>query len=613
MNAGLAGVRVAFGHEVALDDVSIDVPSGEVTAVVGGDGAGKSTLLRVLAGRVRAHAGEVRTLDQADIGYQPATSGVWGNLSVVENLEFVGGSYGMSSKAIRSRGDELLERAGLAGARRRLGSQLSGGMRQKLGFVLAILHEPQLVLLDEPSTGVDPVSRVELWRLISAAAAGDTGVLMATTYLDEAQRAASVTALDRGVVIAAGLPDDIIAAVPGRIGVLSDGLAPDGSWRRGVERHAWLAPGRAADAPTDVRWVAHPDLEDALIALTLARRAAEADAGTVETGDAHGAAVTGPARHHRHRAPARTHARGHDGRGPAASGHPGDAGTGAVPPGTVVAEGRSVTRRFGGQVAVDDVSLDVRAGEVVGLIGANGAGKTTFLRALIGLDRPDDGEALLFGAPPDPASRRRLGYLPQGLGLYRTISALQNAEFFARAYDTPEAVLPESLAGVSREAVNAIGLGRQRQLAFALALSHDPELLVLDEPTSGVDPLSRARLWDIIHAQADAGRGVLVTTHYLQEAEQCTRLALMSQGRLLGMGSVDDLTAGVEAVLVRSPRWQDAFAALGEAGLPTMLSGRAVRVAGVEADRVRAALGGIDAEVAQVPPTLEEAMVLLET
>ncbi|WES64080.1 ATP-binding cassette domain-containing protein [Microbacter sp. GSS18] len=590
---GVSGIRVSFGDTLALDDVSLEVPVGEVTGVVGGDGAGKSTLLKVFAGRVGVSAGTVHTLGKADIGYQPATSGVWGNLSVAENVEFVGQSYGMSRAAIRSRGDELLERAGLVEARSRLGSRLSGGMRQKLGFVLAILHRPALVLLDEPSTGVDPVSRVELWRLVSAVAAGDTAVLMATTYLDEAQRAASVAALDQGRVIAAGVPDAIIAGVPGRIATLPEPeRAVADSWRRGAARHVWFG---GATAPAGSAPIAEPDLEDALIALTLSRRVDGVDAEQHPRRAAHARRIART--HHREYVPVDMP----------------DARPSGLEKGTTLAAGAHVTRRFGHQVAVDDVSLEVAAGEVVGLIGANGAGKTTFLRALIGLDRPDSGDAELFGAPPDAASRRRLGYVPQGLGLYRTISVRENVEFFSRVYGTPPAQLPASLAAVTKDVVGEIGLGRERQLAFALALGHDPDLLILDEPTSGVDPLSRARLWDIIHAQADAGRGVLVTTHYLQEAEQCTRLALMSQGKLLGMGSVDDLIAGVSAVEVRSARWQDAFAALGEAGLPTMLAGRTVRVAGVDTDRVRDALGGIDAAVADVAPTLEEAMVLLES
>ncbi|MDE0545224.1 ATP-binding cassette domain-containing protein [Microbacterium sp. C7(2022)] len=579
---GVAGVRVTFGDTVALDDVTIDVPRGRVTSVVGGDGAGKSTLLRILAGRLIPDAGDVCTLDQRRIGYQPSTSGVWGNLSVIENVRFVGQSYGMSAKAIRTRGDELLERAGLTAARARPGAQLSGGMRQKLGFLLAILHEPELILLDEPSTGVDPVSRVELWRLISTAATGETAVLMATTYLDEAQRAASVTALEGGRVLAAGEPDGIIAAVPGTIARLSgESSPPVDSWRRGTERHGWYDGAAAGATPLGA-----PDLEDALIALTVQAAREQGDGETNERAQPDSESALGAAS---------TSAESTSNR-----------------PGAVYAAGHSVTRRFGSHVAVDDVSLDVRAGEIVGLIGANGAGKTTFLRTLIGLDSADEGDIELFGKAPDAASRRRLGYVPQGLGLYQTLSVDENVGFFARVYETDPASLPPSLRPVHRSLVKAIGLGRQRQLAFALALEHEPDLLVLDEPTSGVDPLSRARLWDIIHAQAEAGRGVIVTTHYLQEAEQCTRLALMSHGKLLGVGSVAELTAGLSAVRVRATKWQRAFLALGEAGLATTLDGRTVRVAGSSVPAVRDALGGIDAEVDDVAPTLEEAMVLLD-
>lgn len=203
--------------------------------------------------------------------------------------------------------------------------------------------------------------------------------------------------------------------------------------------------------------------------------------------------------------------------------------------------------------------------------------------------------------------------MPQGLGLYQTITVAENVEFYSRVYRMPKPTLPPSLAQVADAPVASIGLGLQRQLAFTLALAHQPELLVLDEPTSGVDPLSRAHLWDTIHAEAEANRAVLVTTHYMQEAEQCTRLALLSHGRLLGTGTTEELTGGLQAVAVTSPRWQEVFTALGKAGLPTTLDGRTVRVAGVGVDAVRAALGDLQAEVASVPATLEEAMVLRET
>lgn len=455
---GVSDLTVTFGDTHALDDVSVAVPRGQVTALVGGDGAGKSTLLRVMASLVAPNKGDVHTLPDRQLGYQPSTSGVWGNLSVLQNLDFVGRSFGMSGKTIAERSKTLLAHAGLTKAKDRLGRDLSGGMRQKLGFLMAILHEPELVLLDEPSTGVDPVSRVELWRLISETAVGNTAVLMTTTYLDEAQRAATVTALDRGSVIAAGTPSDVIAQLPGQI-VLSDEVSVD-SWRRGTKRHEWLPEGGAT------KDVIQPDLEDTIIALTLQRHHDPTDPSQFEVSK-----------------------------------------DGAPASGTVLASGSHVTRRFGENTAVDDVSLEVKAGEIFGLIGANGAGKTTFIRSLIGLDSPTSGTVELFGTWPGKSSRKRLGYVPQGLGLYQTITVAENAEFYSRVFGTPLAELPPELAELAKRPVSDIGLGLQRQLAFTLALSHRPELLVLDEPTSGVDPLSRARLWDVIHAQADANRG----------------------------------------------------------------------------------------------------------
>ncbi|MGA0568455.1 ATP-binding cassette domain-containing protein [Rathayibacter sp. KR2-224] len=618
---GVNGLSVRFGHTEALRDVTLEAQPGQVTAIVGGDGAGKSTLLRALAGRVQADAGDIRTVDRTRFGYQPATSGVWPTLTVQENLEFVGRSYGMPAARIRSRSAELLERAGLADADRRLGNALSGGMRQKLGFLLAILHEPELVLLDEPSTGVDPVSRVELWRLISATAGSTTNgtattVVMATTYLDEAQRAAAVLALDAGRTLAAGTPDEIIASVPGSIATLDDPDAvpsaiADRTWRRGTERHVWWPP-ETGELAASTR-VEHPDFEDALIALSLA---AHPDPGVKPNPPVEPPPPVEPVE----TKPPRVEAR------------PVSAETRPVPgfdrrdqqSSDAAAAARHITKHFGHATALDDVSLDVRPGEVVGLIGANGAGKTTLLRIMLGLERADEGEATLFGALPSNASRRRLGYVPQGLGLYTTLSVRENVAFLSRVYDVPKPQLPGPLLQVRSAVVGDIGLGRQRQLAFVLALSHGPELLVLDEPTSGVDPLARARLWDVIHAQADAGRAVIVTTHYLQEAEQCTRLALLSQGRMVGSGRVHDLTAGARAVLVTSDdpgvSWQRLFEVLDRSGLPIMLSGRSIRVAGraekggedALRDDVVHALAGIRARVQPVPATLEETMVLLD-
>jgi ABC-2 type transport system ATP-binding protein len=245
MSFGVRELHVAFGDIEAVRGVDVDVPAGSVAAVVGGDGAGKSTVLRCLVGKIAPTAGVVRRPQPELVGYMPSTSGTWRQLTVGENIDFVGGAFAMSRTDIRRRRVELLERARLADDVDRLAGELSGGMRQKLGFVLAMLHEPELLVLDEPSTGVDPVSRVELWSLIAEAAAAGTAVAMATTYLDEAERASSVSVLDRGRVIAVGAADGILASVPGYITAPDRPTIPARSWRRGRSIREWHPNGSA--------------------------------------------------------------------------------------------------------------------------------------------------------------------------------------------------------------------------------------------------------------------------------------------------------------------------------------------------------------------------------
>jgi ABC-2 type transport system ATP-binding protein len=273
----------------------------------------------------------------------------------------------------------------------------------------------------------------------------------------------------------------------------------------------------------------------------------------------------------------------------------------------------SVTKRFGDFVAVDDVSLSVGAGEVVGLLGANGAGKTTVLRIALGLLGATEGQSWLLDRYPDREVRRRIGYVPQSLGLYADMSVRENVAFVAEVYGRRGAQVPEELAGVADELVGRLSLGMQRELAFSCALLHAPELLVLDEPTSGVGALARTALWDTIHERADAGVGVLVTTHYMQEADQCDRLLLMAGGRLVGAGSVEQIVGDTTAVEVSIDRWAAAFDVLSTAGLPVTLSGTSVRVADVPADDVSGVLAeaGLHAEVSVVPATIEERMTVL--
>jgi len=265
-----------------------------------------------------------------------------------------------------------------------------------------------------------------------------------------------------------------------------------------------------------------------------------------------------------------------------------------------------VTRRFGTFTAVHEVDLEVWPGEIVGLLGANGAGKTTLIRMLLGLLSTSDGEVALFGEPPSRLTRTRIGYVPQGLGLYDDLNPAENLEFAAAIFGAGRAVLPEPVRPYAHELVGSLPLGVQRQVAFAEALSHRPDLLMLDEPTSGVGPLGRARLWETIGDAAEAGVGVLVTTHYMEEAQECGRLVIMADGRVVAAGTAAEIVGNQQVAVVEAESWSAAFGALEQAGLQVALAGRGLRVPGADPAVVRRALGDLPAAVRQVPATLEE-------
>ncbi|HMK10113.1 MAG TPA: ABC transporter ATP-binding protein [Acidimicrobiales bacterium] len=272
-----------------------------------------------------------------------------------------------------------------------------------------------------------------------------------------------------------------------------------------------------------------------------------------------------------------------------------------------------MTRRFGALTAVDGVSLEVWPGEVVGLLGANGAGKTTLIRMFLGLLSTSGGRVEVLGGTPDRERRRRLGYVPQNLGLYRDLTVSENLRFVAGSYGASIAPLGRGLARFGDVLVRDLPLGVQRQVSFLAALSHEPELLLMDEPTSGVDALSRVSLWDTIRDRSDRGVGVLVSTHYMQEARQCDRLLLMADGRLVAQGTEADIVGSMTAIEVHAHDWARAFSTLSAAGLPVMLAGRSVRVANADATQLEGILTaqGIAGRLEPVAATIEERMLMI--
>lgn len=609
MSVEVRALDVRFGDVTAVSNFSATFHQGTISALSGGDGAGKSTLLKVLAGRVLPISGScIGVPGKRNIGYQPADGGVWNNLSVLENLQFVAGVYGMSKTAANQRIEILLKSAGLDQVPNRLAGNLSGGMRQKLGFIMATLHRPQLLLLDEPTTGVDPASREELWELMVGEAQHGTMVVFATTYIDEAERASQLFLMNDGRTIAAGSSEKIIEALPGTLWqapaqqerhtateqVLS---APNTavetqrnlqSWRRGETVFLWKPEGDSSSV--DGFSPSAADIENASIVLLLADERARLNdvrtnrlahfANNHFRAEQHTAFCSPNTKHH-------------------------------ITPKPVEVTG--VKKDFGGFTALSDVTLAVKQGEIVGLIGGNGAGKTTLMRVLLGLETASHGQVLLFGKQPSPSARQRIGYVPQGLGLYPTLSARENLQFACQVFRcNPSDEALKFVRQFGSKPVHAIPLGARRLLAYVVATEHNPELLVLDEPTSGVDPVSRMRLWEQLHEAADSGISVLITTHYMSEAAQCDRCIMLAQGRVVAEGTLPELTANHHSIVVDGRQWEDASVELRRFGMPVCHDGRNLRVIDGDEAQIRAVLSNSFPELSvhREAVTLEEILAL---
>ena len=548
----------------ALDGVSLRVEPGKVTGLIGPDGAGKTTLMRLAAALLRPDTGSIQALGtdvahsplqvQSTVGYMPQRFGLYEDLSVRENLDLYADLQGVPVSQRAERYAELLRMVGLEPFTARLAGRLSGGMKQKLGLACTLVRPPRLLLLDEPTVGVDPVSRRELWSIVYRLVRDEgMSVLLSTAYLDEAERCDLVILLHQGRLLGQGPPSQFSRPLAGHSFLVRvDGLA-----KRSLQ----------------TRLAALPGVVDAIIqgerVRVVMREAQPPDLSGLETGSG-GTEVRAvdPVFEDAFISLLRTdHAEG----GPAAPAMPAPAaaaGDGAV----ISVDG--VKRRFGDFYAVKGVSFEVRRGEVFGLLGANGAGKTTTFRMLCGLLPASEGRLQVAGHDLRHAAARargRIGYMAQRFSLYGNLSVEQNLRFFAGAYGLRRAARRErirwaldgfELGTYADMASSDLPLGYKQRLAMAAALMHEPDILFLDEPTSGVDPLARREFWHRINLLAEQGVTVLVTTHFMDEANYCDRLLIMADGETLAQGTPAQMKARFRTQALPDPTMEDAFIGL---------------------------------------------------
>ena len=540
-------LRKRYGALEAVRGISLEVAEGEIFGLIGPDGAGKTTTFQIFAGVMEATSGVAEVFGRpardarAETGYLTQSFSLYPDLSVTENLRYAGDLRRVSRADITARGRRYLEMFDLHRFADRLAGRLSGGMKQKLSLACALVSEPRILLLDEPTTGVDPVSRREFWDALSHLSAEGLTILVATPYLDEAERCGRVALVHRGEMRGPDTPDalrqslgamrlEIHTEALGRAeNVLRDMVSKDGDDLVDVQRFGDRLD-LIARRPDDAR----RRVEGALAAAGLPAAEIRVDEPSLENVFV-----------------ARLRALGTE---PAPVEFPGRHDHTALRGQTAIGA-RGLTKTFGAFTAVRDVSVQIRYGEIYGLLGANGAGKTTTIKMLCGLIASTAGAIELAGAQ-DPfraeGLRQRIGYMSQKFSLYDDLTVRENLEFFAGVYGVPDKERAEKarwvlafsgLEGQQDQLTGGLPGGWKQRVAFGAAIMHEPSVLFLDEPTSGVDPLARRAFWRMINRLADRGTAILVTTHYLEESEQCNRLGFMAMGTLVAEGSPSAIKA----------------------------------------------------------------------
>jgi ABC-2 type transport system ATP-binding protein len=529
-----------YGTVEAVRGVAFDVRRGEIFGLIGPDGAGKTSTFQVLAGVMEATSGTAQVFGKparemrSATGYLTQTFSLYPDLTVLENIRYIGELRSVSRAEIDKRGQRYLQMFDLDRFGDRLAGRLSGGMKQKLSLACALVPEPHVLLLDEPTTGVDPVSRREFWDALAHLAMAGLTIVIATPYLDEAERCDRVALMHLGEIRQLGTPHELRSSLGakrlevrtpklGEAEQVFDGLVGDGEMLLDVQRFGDRLDLLARD----------PEAAKKLIEKTSAERGLEVGELRVDEPTLENVFV------------ARLRALGQEVKNipyPWRHDHRDLLGQAAI-------GAKGVSKHFGPFTAVNDVSLQVQFGEVYGLLGANGAGKTTLIKLLCGLLETTTGEVQLAGQRDGArfeAGRQKIGYMSQKFSLYDDLPVIENLQFFGGVYGVPPEELKEKiqwvlsfagLEGKENQLTGSLPGGWKQRVAFGASILHEPRVIFLDEPTSGVDPLARRAFWNMINKLADAGAAILVTTHYLEEAEQCNRLGMMVAGELVAEGS----------------------------------------------------------------------------
>jgi ABC-2 type transport system ATP-binding protein len=535
-----------YGAVEAVRGISLDVQRGEIFGLIGADGAGKTTTFQILAGVMEASSGSAEIFGKqardarSRTGYLTQTFSLYPDLSVTENIRYIGDLRKVPPAEISERGGRYLKMFDMDRFSSRLAAQLSGGMKQKLALVCALVSEPDILLLDEPTTGVDPVSRREFWDTLAHLAGEGLTVLIATPYLDEAERCHRIALIHLGQILQIGTPDEVRESLNAkRIELRSPDLRKALQVvRKAVSHNADIFDvqrfGDRLDLLTHSPEAAKREMEEAMRSEGIAIEGIRVDDPTLENTFV---ATLRSLDHETHDTPF-----------PSRHDHSGKRGQIAI-------GAEHITKKFGSFTAVHDVSLQVHYGEIYGLLGANGAGKTTTIKMLCGLLDSSGGTMQLAGergAFRSTGVRQQIGYMSQKFSLYDDLSIAENLNFFGGVYGVPEGELKEKqrwvldfsgLEGKEQQVTGTLPGGWKQRVAFGSAILHEPSIVFLDEPTSGVDPLARRSFWTMINHLADAGTAVLVTTHYLEEAEQCNRLGFMVAGELLVEGTPSEIKA----------------------------------------------------------------------